>query len=197
MEAFNKEEDFNEGYLRIHHSKAFPDSLVNLFDYFGNIYEKPFDEWWRENQSRYLHDQVEDYSPIIGKEIASLYSVFEYLNEPEPSAEDFKKDFISRMNTTDQNSLYLKITVTKNGGIDQLMKKIKEMLKEKKKEVELELCPTKPIRQEELRRYLRVYDLRASDLKWREVAERIYPKRRLDESLERSLYIDLGVEVKI
>ena len=50
---------------------------------------------------------------------------------------------------------------------------------------------TRPLRFEELKRYLKVYDLRKQGKKWKEVAKIVYPKGDWNQSLERSLLMDL------
>ena len=116
-----------------------------------------------------------------------------FLNGREASVEDFKAYLKRYFETVPMLAIYL---VNPYDNIDKTLGAVKELIKEmrnglSKKGIDADLftdfkgdqfeCPSGNIRMDELKRYLKVYDLKESGKKEREIMKIIYPSH---ESME-------------
>jgi hypothetical protein len=150
-----------------------PVSFDFLRDYFP-IDSFTFDEWWDNHLKKKLKDEankrhsqmVTQYIDEIGKDIENCISSFKHRKKRHPTLSEFKKDFLRSIRKDWlEPSLILKIRIRK-GSNQELTKKCKELISEKRKE---EIKPPGRIRPEEIRRYLKIYELKQQGLKMRDI----------------------------
>ena len=177
----------------------FPEDV--LF-FFGDIHSGSFDDWWSETEKVIEKNSVEDYLPIFAEDVAAFVEEWDKLVKPgKPRSLEKEIKYFFEHKWLSRKFLFLMITLGDPANIDDLLAQIKDILEKQRKELMKSdefgeffpprLYPTQPIRIDELKRYLEVYDLRKDKKKWTEVAKIVYPKRDWNGSLERSLLMDL------
>jgi len=185
--------------------ESFPEELVFFF---GDIHKKSFDEWWDEWESGVGKNTVEYWSYPDEEDIDDFVAEWERLSKT-GKARSLKHEMRFFFLDWEPSRKYLELMITLGdpANIDDLLAQIKAMVEKQRKELMQSdefgeffpprLYPTPPIRFDELKRYLTVYDLRKSQKKWKEVAKIVYPKGDWSQSLERSLLMDLVKAKKV
>lgn len=177
--------------------------------------QPPFEEWWEQKKDfmeRLEQDKkctgiakdiypppIRLYRELIEEDIDSCIEVYKRKEGREPNFQEFK-DALKKWMT--KGTLYSKpcIIVNLERETDELIKEFKGFIKKwKKYSLKRGILP-KPsssrVYIEELKRYLRIYDLRKKEVKWRDIAKRKYPRKEF-EDVRRGLMSDYKKAEKI
>lgn len=179
------------------------DPAINSYFFFREAIYKSFDHWWENefpNMEKSIRDITEKTNELFG---------FLYTSEFHPENQNPKHERIDHVWVHNElcGDIVIKIDGLIEWKVEELLKGIRKIIISKKKaSMEDEslskgnLYPSKPLRFNEIKRYLQVYDLRNENnpkLKWREIGTKLYSKREWNESVERALHIDYNNAKKI
>lgn len=184
------------------HKENDPAMGIN-YSIFGDIYSRPLEsilsglEDWNT-----FFSPIYDYGELISDDIDLCVDHFMKEYNREPAIEELKTFLISRL--SDPNKLFLRIDIT-GGTIEEIsdafVKRLMIYPKEtvsKERHKKLFLSPSTRIREDELRRYLIVYDLDRQGLLMREIISQIAPdKDKSDVDVQRAFYRDISNAEKI
>lgn len=179
----------------------------NYYNFFGNLSEKSFEDFWRiEKDFLERHNpgsaSVAEYSEWLDHDFEYLFRRYWSKQKKQPSAIEVKEKLKARLKWPDWQCV-LWVNHLTNESISSLSKKFSETIKQKRKQgISGKYYGRFPmlypgIRYGDLKRYLEVYDHRKEGKKWREIAKIIHSKIEWNESLERALYIDFNNAKKI
>jgi len=147
---------------------SFHPALLN-FAFFGDIHRKPFDKWWEgilEKNQKDTGTVVEYTRERIAKEMTDCLEYHKRQRRRIPTLEEFMSDFFLWMTAFNDTTLFLKVAVTYEDE-KVLGEKIAKIIRQKKRNphamkeqssFKKYVKPTTLKRNEELSRYLDVYD---------------------------------------
>lgn len=171
--------------------------------------EDPFEIWWslhgslfsdRSNDAPWT--SVDDYSNWFDDEFNYIVNLLRNRMGRKPSLEKFRELFNTRLKDHRFGRSVISVNIRPNESTESICRKFKKLISKKRRDHQVDdsfyyFYPTKPIRFEDIKKYLDVYDHRIQGLKWREIAKVVHSRREWNESLERALHIDFNNAEKI
>ena len=178
-----------------------------IYSNFFDVHTSSFDEWWEwKTEHEKLREEIrspdrsiQDYTNFINEEIQKLVDDFKYYEGRDPTLEEFINSFVQRI----ENNAKLYLIVDPVERTEILMDRFKRIIREKKKEpsvkrLELFWRETDEILKsriefDNLKVYLRVYDLRKQKIKWQNIMldeeiARINKDRSVENENDRRLF---------
>ncbi len=174
---------------------------------FGNVHNDPFDVWW--NKFTQLPDEestIEELSTHIDEMMEIAYSS----TRGRKSIKSTNKSLRVFIERPDLPYVYLRINADTFTTDD--IKEIKRIIRGKKENFierrdggRLGMCYYKKqyfkevgrIRYDELQRYLKIYDLKITGMKWPDIFKKTYPNKKWNEDNRRSILSEYGKAKKI
>jgi hypothetical protein len=162
---------------------------------FGDIYTCSFEKWWDSNKRQLELKSIEDYSEVVASEIQHVINEFDEEMLREPTLQEFKEWFVQYMKRPMSRHIYITIRIRDGQSNNELVKQFSSYIRNDKKMLMVKKkarkwSPTHPVRFDELKRYLEVYDLSAKtnpELSWREIAAVIHPRKNFHDEIRRIL----------
>lgn len=167
------------------------------YSLFGDVYTQSLENILSSvNDWNSFFTPIYDYSEHISNDIDLCINHFEKTYNRKPTIEEIKIFLIEIMR--DSSKLYLKIDITDvtaeeitEAFSQRLIITNKETLQQKGRKKPF-LYPSTRIRLDELKRYLRVYDLSRQGLKMKDIIKELNPSSdNTDVDVQRSFYRDL------
>ena len=170
--------------------KELTNKMDGIFVMFGDVHKEPFNKWWESRKKiiRCLeYEGINDYSKFIEGDIEDCVSDFQSKKGKEPTLQEFKEHFSARMRN-DKDIVYLCIAVggrQKKGLATQFDKIITEIINKRRQEpYEINYrrnlttvlgAKSKDdyMRKDELKRYLKAYDLKKKNVKLLSIADKL------------------------
>jgi hypothetical protein len=153
-------------------------------------------------------DKARNWDPVINKLIRHDEAMNSLIENKNLSFLDVSKININIMKSDIYNR-YIQIRIDPNLTAKEISDKVYAFIKAEREKEDFKKAedyfyrykiPTPPIFYEELKRYLKVYDLKTQEnpkLTNREIGKVVYPKKKWDEQLERSLLTEFNKAKKI
>lgn len=170
-------------------SILFPKYMLRNWEYFGDVFNDFFDDWWKKGKPS------QNKLPVI------------VMNDPNASkalpffAEEFRKQQKARkkplspeetltiLAESEWEFIFLAVPMVGCVTIEDISKQIADIRKKWAKKFDVEdfyfrrfSNPVSRVRMDEMKRYLRVYDLKQQGLKMKEIIAEIDPNRRGDNA---------------
>jgi hypothetical protein len=214
-EAMNKEFPEEERKI-IHEAKGImkystpPNLIAQAKDSFwpgyiiwGDPHTTSFEEFWKMMEND--ESPIQEASLQIGKFIKSRNLFSELIEKREPKYNSFIED-LSWYLQKNPNYIFLAVRKIPDMSIEAMGKIFCEILREKRGKMEKYveskasypwIVPTQPIRFDEVKRYLDVYDLHKKGKNWRKIANEIYPKKNFNNEIRITLIKEEKMAQKI
>lgn len=169
------------------------------YSIFGDVHTQPLEDILSSIEDwNIFFTPIYDYSEFISDDIDLCTDHFKEKYNREPNIEEMKTFLINLLSNPSQ--LYLRIDIT-NGTVEEITEAFEKRLKIYKKETlqqqragrkKLFMNPSTRIREDELYRYLQVYDLSHQGLEMKEIIKKMEPsKDNTDVNIQRTFYRDL------
>lgn len=170
--------------------KELTNKMDGIFVMFGDVHKEPFNKWWESHKKIFRcleYEGINDYSKFIEEDIEDCISDFQSKKGKEPTLQEFKEHFSARMRN-DKDIVYLCIAVggrQKKGLATQFDKIITEIINKRRQdpyEINYRRNLTTVLgakskddymREDELERYLKAYDLKGKSEKLRSIADKL------------------------
>ena len=160
--------------------------MIMTYDFFGDIFENSFDEWWKNKKEKDLGIGTMEYSRQQAQhEFNSTVRRFVESHGREPSLDEFRDVFIEHLFDYFPASFMIRVYFHPTKSIKDLNDQFKKIVAEKRKQPNIQNWETElkkgwlPIvgrfRYDELKRYLEVYRLKKSGMKIDEILEKMDP----------------------
>jgi hypothetical protein len=181
------------------------DYMHRNYEYFGNIFTNSFDEWWKmDKTSQHKLPVIVLNDPNAYKSLPFFAGEFRKQQKAKKkslSPEEMLKILIEK----EYEFIFLAVPMVGGVTMDDISKQIANIRKKWAKDFDIEdfnsrrfSRPVSRVRYTELKRYLRVYDLKKQGLKMKEVIAQINPDQKGDSAnVLRSFYMDLQKAKKI
>ena len=145
------------------------------YEYFGDIFNLKFEEWWESNGKISLDRKklrtVIDFRDIVDNEIEMAITSFKLINSRKPTLEEFKQYFITLLDNP--KKMIFAIDLKHEVSFDNIIEQLKKIISQPKVRPSVWKYPITKVRDDELRRYLDVYTLRKSKNSMPDIAKKI------------------------
>ncbi|NPU86401.1 MAG: hypothetical protein HPY65_18135 [Syntrophaceae bacterium] len=175
-------------------------SLQRNYEFFGDIFNSSFNDWWKNRKKR-KDLRVLD---LNDQDICTMLP--EYVNQFRRHMDSKKiiktpEDSIRLLTKAECSYVFVAVPMVGNITIEDISKQIADIRLKWKKDLVYRVAdyifkrfamPISRVRYEELKRYLKVYDLQQQGLKIKEIAAMLDPKRTGEHpDIQRSFRSDL------
>jgi hypothetical protein len=155
--------------------------VFTWFDWFGDVHEVPFDEWWEEhvcspkNRPPQPEEPLMDFTRHIGEYYRVVMHTF-LARQKRPDVIEFQKALDKLLEITYQDKYLFLMVDRRFTSLDKMTKQFRSLLK--KTRIEPLKYPhfSGKLALDELERYLRVYDLKQT-LTTRETIKEVYREK--------------------
>jgi len=186
-------------------SVLFPDYMRRNWEYFGDVFNDSFDDWWKKGKP------FQRTLPIIVLNDSNACKALPFFAQEFRKQQKARKKPIAPEETlkilaeSEWEFIFLAVPMVGDVTIEGIHKQIADIRRKWKIEYEVSdfyhrrfVMPVSRVRLEEMKRYLRVYDLKKHGLKMKEIIAEIDPDRRGDNAnIMRSFRSDLQKAKKI
>lgn len=183
----------------------FPEYMQRNWEHFGDIFNGSFDDWWKKSKPS------QNKIPVIVLNDPNSCKILPFFAEEFRKRQKARKKPFGPAETlkilTESEYGFIFLAVPMVGGVtmEDISKQIADIRKKWAKEFDIEdfnsrrfRRPVSRVRLDEMRRYLRVYDLKQQGLKMKEIIAEIDLNRRGDDAdVLRSFRSDLQKAKKI
>lgn len=170
--------------------KELTNKMDGIFVMFGDVHKEPFNKWWESRKKIFRcleYEGINDYSKFIEEDIESCIFDFRFKKGKEPTLQEFKEHFSARMRN-DKDIVYLCIAVggrQKKELVTQFNKIITGIINKRRQdpyEINYRRNLTTVLgakskddymMEDELKRYLKAYDLKKKNVKLLSIADKL------------------------
>lgn len=167
----------------------FPEYMQRNWEYFGDVFNDSFDDWWK------MGLPSQNKLPIIVLNDPNAFKVLPLFAKELRKQQKARKTPLSPVGTlkilteSEYGYIFLAVPMVGNVTMEDISKQIADIRKKWAKEFDIEdfnfrrfTMPVSRVRLDEMKRYLRVYDLKQQGLKMKEIIAEIDPNRRGDDA---------------
>lgn len=175
-------------------------NMQRNFDAFGNIFKTSFDNWWKKRKIKKELPVLVLNAPDVCAKLP--YFVEQYNDLKKPNGENPSPAQVLELLTKSEfNYIFLAVPMVGNVTMEEISKQIASIRMKYNKQPFFRLAdynfkrfamPISRVRFDELKRYLRVYDLKQAGLTMKKIIAEIDPDRKgFDADVVRSFRSDL------
>lgn len=184
-----------------HEEFLFVWNMERNWDTFGNIFKTSFDDWWKK---RKIPNKELPVIVLNDPDVCTKLPLFmEQYNDLKRSKAKYPspKQILEQLTKSEYDYIFLAVPMVGSATMEEISKQIASIRMEYKKQPFFRLAdymfkrftmPISRVRFDELKRYLRVYDLKQTGLTMKKIIAEIDPARKgFDADIVRSFRSDL------
>ena len=186
-------------------SLLFEDYMWRNWEYFGDVFNDSFDDWWKQNKPSIITLPVLVLNDPLHRKFLTFFAE-EFRRQQKARKKPLSpEETLKILTEAEWNFIFLAVPMIGGVTMEEISKQIADIRKKWADKFDIEdfymrrfVKPVGRVRFDEMKRYLRVYDLWKQGLKMKEIIAKIDPERRGDDAdVLRSFRNDLQKAKKI